>query len=203
MCWTGLMHHGTSLRIGTHYTDTGGASDHVFILCAMLGFRFCPRLRDLHDRKLAAIEPATAYKDLAPLLGRRVKADVIREHWGEILRPVISLQASTVLPSAMLRRPPDLRPHPLTSGKAGIIAYIKPIHAKRIFRRAILSIAFAGGGTGCYRAMIRTHSRLRTSSVMSGKCRSSSRMADSSPPSSNTRRIATAVFSSIQNIASS
>ena len=100
----GLMHHGTSLRIGTHYTDTGGASDHVFILCAMLGFRFCPRLRDLPDRKLATIEPATAYKDLAPLIGRRVKADVIREHWGEILRLVASLNAGTVLPSAMLRR---------------------------------------------------------------------------------------------------
>ena len=77
----GLMHHGTALRIGTHYTDTGGASDHVFIPCAMLGFRFCPRLRDLPDRKLATIEPAAAYKDLAPLIGRRVKADVIREHW--------------------------------------------------------------------------------------------------------------------------
>jgi TnpA family transposase len=100
----GLMHHGTALRIGTHYTDTGGASDHVFILCAMLGFRFCPRLRDLSDRKLATIEPATAYKDLAPLIGRRIKADVIRDHWGEILRLVASLQAGTVLPSAMLKR---------------------------------------------------------------------------------------------------
>lgn len=100
----GLMHHGTALRIGTHYTDTGGASDHVFILCAMLGFRFCPRLRDLPDRKLATIKPATAYKDLDTLLGRRVKADVVREHWGEILRLVASLQAGTVLPSAMLKR---------------------------------------------------------------------------------------------------
>jgi TnpA family transposase len=43
----GLLHHGTMLKIDTHYTDTGGASDHVFILCALLGFRFCPRLRDL------------------------------------------------------------------------------------------------------------------------------------------------------------
>jgi TnpA family transposase len=100
----GLMHHGTALRIGTHYTDTGGASDHVFILCAMLGFRFCPRLRDLPERKLATIEPATAYKDLAPLIGRRIKADVIREHGDEILRLVASLQAGTVLPSAMLKR---------------------------------------------------------------------------------------------------
>ena len=77
---------------------------HVFILCAMLGFRFCPRLRDLPERKLATIEPATAYKDLAPLIGRRIKADVIREHWDEILRLVASLQAGTVLPSAMLKR---------------------------------------------------------------------------------------------------
>ena len=76
----------------------------MFILCAMLGFQFCPRLRDLPDRKLATIEPATAYKDLASLLGRRVKVDVIREHWGEILRLVTSLQAGTVLPSAMLKR---------------------------------------------------------------------------------------------------
>ena len=66
----GLLHHGTLLKIDTHYTDTGGASDHVFILCAMLGFRFCPRLRDLPDRKLACIEPPSTYPDLQPLLGR-------------------------------------------------------------------------------------------------------------------------------------
>ena len=100
----GLMRHGTGLRIGTHYTDTGGASDHVFILCAMLGFRFCPRLRDFPDRKLATLGPASAHPNLAPILGRRIRADVIREHWDDILRLVASLRAGTVLPSAMLRR---------------------------------------------------------------------------------------------------
>jgi TnpA family transposase len=73
------MHHGTALRIGTHYTDTGGASDHVFILCAMLGFRFCPRLRDFPDRKFACIEPAATYKNLQPLFGRRIRTDVIHD----------------------------------------------------------------------------------------------------------------------------
>jgi TnpA family transposase len=100
----GLMHHGTALRIDTHYVDTGGASDHVFILCAMLGFRFCPRLRDFPDRKLACLEPAASYGDLAPLFGRRVRTDVVREHWGEILRLVASLKAGTVLPSVMLKK---------------------------------------------------------------------------------------------------
>ena len=54
----GLLHHGTVLKIGTHYVDTGGASDHVFILCAMLGFRICPRLRDsvVRQRSLGQAE---------------------------------------------------------------------------------------------------------------------------------------------------
>ena len=100
----GLLHHGTLLRIDTHYTDTGGASDHVFILCALLGFRFCPRLRDLPERKLACIAPTSTYSHLQPLLGQRIKTEVIREHWGEILRLVTSLKAGTVAPSAMLRK---------------------------------------------------------------------------------------------------
>ena len=100
----GLLHHGTQIAIDTHYTDTGGASDHVFILCAMLGIRFCPRLRDLPDRKLACIEPASHYPDLQPLLGRRIKADVVREHWSEVVRLTASLHAGTVAPSVMLRK---------------------------------------------------------------------------------------------------
>ena len=100
----GLLHHGTQLKINTHYTDTGGASDHVFILCALLGFCFCPRLRDLPERRLACIALASTYPYLQPLLGQRIKTEVIREHWGEILRLVASLKAGTVAPSAMLRK---------------------------------------------------------------------------------------------------
>ncbi|ODR92242.1 hypothetical protein A8M32_06270 [Sinorhizobium alkalisoli] len=52
----GLLHHGSNLSIMEHYTDTGGATDHVFAFCAMLGFRFCPRLRDFPDRRLIPID---------------------------------------------------------------------------------------------------------------------------------------------------
>jgi TnpA family transposase len=89
----------------THYTDTGGVSDHVFILCRMLGFYFCPRLRDFPDRRLASIEPPTVYGDLMqPIFGRRIRTDVIREHWNEIVRLVASLQAGVVAPSVMLKK---------------------------------------------------------------------------------------------------
>src|ERR1700737_888901 len=106
----GLLHHGTLLKIDTHYTDTGGTSDHVFILCALLGFRFCPRLRDLPERKLACITPAATYPYLQPLLGQRIKTDVIREHRGEIIRLVASLKAGIVAPSSMLRKLAAYRP---------------------------------------------------------------------------------------------
>lgn len=100
----GLLHHGTALEIDTHFTDTGGVTDHVFALCGMLGFRFCPRLRDFGDRRMASIEAPGRYPLLKPLMGDRVKIDVIREHWDEIVRIVASLKSGTVLPSAMLRK---------------------------------------------------------------------------------------------------
>ncbi len=100
----GLLHHGSNIKIAEHYTDTGGATDHVFALCAMLGFRFCPRLRDFPDRRLVPINLPAAYPGIAPLLGKRIRADVIREHWAEVLRLVASLKAGHVAPSVMLRK---------------------------------------------------------------------------------------------------
>ncbi len=100
----GLLHHGTNLSIAEHYTDTGGATDHVFALCAMLGFRFCPRLRDFPDRRLIPIEHPAGYPEIAPLLGKRIRTDVIREHWDDVMRLVASLKTGHVAPSVMLRK---------------------------------------------------------------------------------------------------
>jgi len=100
----GLLHHASALPIAEHYTDTGGTTDHVFALCAMLGFRFCPRLRDFPDRRLVSIAASSTYPALMPLLGKRVRADVIREHWSEILRLVASVHSGHVAPSTMLKK---------------------------------------------------------------------------------------------------
>lgn len=47
----GLFDQDTILDIQEHFTDTGGASDHVFGLFTLIGKRFSPRLRNLKDRK--------------------------------------------------------------------------------------------------------------------------------------------------------
>jgi TnpA family transposase len=100
----GLLHHGTSLNINTHYVDTGGATDHVFALCHMLGYRFCPRLRDFADRRLTSFGPVTQFPTIKSLMGKRIKVDVIRAHWDDVVRLVASLKAGTVQPSVMLRK---------------------------------------------------------------------------------------------------
>ena len=100
----GLLHHGTTLELKEHYTDTGGANDHVFALCHLLGYRFAPRLRDIRDRRLGMIEAAAAYKGLEPLLGQPIRVDLIRECWDDVVRLTASIKAGTVAPSVMLKK---------------------------------------------------------------------------------------------------
>ncbi|PZR31084.1 Tn3 family transposase [Caulobacter segnis] len=89
---------------GEHYTDTGGATDHVFALCHLLGYRFVPRLRDLKDRRLATIGPKPRHKILEPLLGRPIRVDVIEENWDDVVRLAASIKAGSVAPSVMLKK---------------------------------------------------------------------------------------------------
>jgi TnpA family transposase len=102
----GLLHHAhqTDLRIAEHYTDTAGATDHVFGLCHLLGFRFAPRIKDLKDRKLYAIEKPGTYPLLEPLIGDTVETAAIVNQWQELMRLKASIQAGTVLPSVILRK---------------------------------------------------------------------------------------------------
>ena len=78
-----LFDHEAKLDIDEHYTDTGGSSDHVFGLFALLGRRFAPRLRNLKDRKFHAFEKSDAYPALKAHLGPRINIDLIRDNWDE------------------------------------------------------------------------------------------------------------------------
>jgi TnpA family transposase len=102
----GLHHHvhQTDLRIAEHYTDTAGATDHVFGLCHLLGFRFAPRIKDLKDRKLYAIEKPGTYPLLEPLIGDTVETAAVVSQWAVLMRLKASIQAGTVMPSVILRK---------------------------------------------------------------------------------------------------
>jgi len=102
----GLHHHAhqTDLRITEHYTDTAGATDHVFGLCHILGYRFAPRIKDLKDRKLYTVEKPGTYPLLEPLIGDAVDMAAIIGQWSELVRLKASIEMGGTVPSVILRK---------------------------------------------------------------------------------------------------
>lgn len=100
----GLFDHETILEIEELFTDTGGASDHVFAQFALVGKRFAPRLRNLKDRKFHTFEKADAHPTLANHIGAPINTALIMDHWDELLRLATSITSRTVAPSTILKR---------------------------------------------------------------------------------------------------
>ena len=99
----GLLYHDSELTIEEHYTDTAGYTDHVFALTHLLGFDFCPRIRDLKDRKLY-LPSKMSYATLDPMIGGVLNLRLIRAQWDEILRLAYSIRKGHVSASLILRK---------------------------------------------------------------------------------------------------
>lgn len=100
----GLLYHDTNLEIEEHYTDTAGFTDHIFALCHLLGFRFAPRIKDLKEKNLYYIDKEVRKSNLNSLLGERLKVNLIRDNWEQIVRLVSSIKMGTVKASLMLKK---------------------------------------------------------------------------------------------------
>ena len=100
----GLLNHESGIIIREHVTDTAGAVDHVFGLCCLLGFRFAPRIRDLGERRLYALDDSLSFPTLRPLVAGPINVRAIEEHWDEMIRLAASIKAGTVTASVMLKK---------------------------------------------------------------------------------------------------
>jgi len=94
----GLFDQDTILDIQEHFTDTGGASDHVFGLFALVGKRFAPRLRNLKDRKFHTFDKADAYPALTNQIGAPINTSLIFDNWDDLLHLAASITTRTVAP---------------------------------------------------------------------------------------------------------
>lgn len=92
----GLLQHRGRAPIREHHTDTGGFTDHVFALCALLGFRFAPRIRDLPEKRLYVFETSPAAPTLAPMVARYVRVAQLRAHWPQIVQLAASIRSGRV-----------------------------------------------------------------------------------------------------------
>jgi TnpA family transposase len=100
----GLLMNDAGRRVREQFADTGGFTDHVFAVCALLGYRFAPRIRDLPSKRLYAFDPAGAPAHLRPLIGGKINQALIERNWPDILRIAATIAAGAVAPSQILRK---------------------------------------------------------------------------------------------------
>ena len=103
----GVLYHESDLDLEEHYTDTHGYTEINFAAFAMIGMRFCPRIRGLHRQRIYCADPARNHGVLEPVLrrGRRsVDFRLIAEQWGRIGQFYAAFPAGHATASAALQR---------------------------------------------------------------------------------------------------
>jgi TnpA family transposase len=88
----GILDNETALAIREHTSDTHGYTEHMFGLCALLGIRFMPRIKDLADQTLSRIDRDADYGALQPLLRGRINTGLVLEQWDQLVRLAASLK---------------------------------------------------------------------------------------------------------------
>lgn len=100
----GLLMNDAGRHIREQFADTGGFTDHVFAACAILGYRFAPRIRDLPSKRLYAFNPSAAPAHLRALIGGKINQALIERNWPDVLRIAATIAAGSVAPSQILRK---------------------------------------------------------------------------------------------------
>ena len=100
----GLLMTDAGQKIREQYADTGGFTDHVFAVTALLGFQFIPRIRDLPSKRLYLFDPGACPKELKGLIGGKIKEPLITANWPDILRSAATMATGVMPPSQLLRK---------------------------------------------------------------------------------------------------
>ena len=100
----GLLMNDAGRRVREQYADTGGFTDHVFAVTALLGYQFIPRIRDLPSKRLHVFDPGAVPNELRGLIGSKVRNGLIASNWPDLLRSAATMAAGTISPSQLLRK---------------------------------------------------------------------------------------------------
>ena len=103
----GLFYNESDLELEEHYTDTHGYTEINFAAFAMLGRRFCPRIRGLEKQRLYRLDAKRDYGPLAGLVGRAdrtIDPQVIAEQWDRMGQFYASLESGHTTASVALKR---------------------------------------------------------------------------------------------------
>jgi TnpA family transposase len=103
----GLIRHDTEMRVEKNFVDSHGQSEVAFAFCNLLGgVRLMPRLKRIKDERLYLPDKgmADAFPDLAGVLSRPIRWDLIAQQYDEMVKHAVALKLGTATPEAILKR---------------------------------------------------------------------------------------------------
>lgn len=100
----GLTMNEAGKRVKEHYADTGGFTDHVFAMCALLGYQFAPRIRNLSSLNLYGMTGLSIPKLMRELVTAKANITRIEKQWPDVIRLIASITTHRVIPSDFLRQ---------------------------------------------------------------------------------------------------
>jgi len=101
-----ICNNETELPIREHTTDTAGATEIIFALFDLLGYRFTPRLRDIGSRRLSTSGAVSMpkYPRLQPHVLGRINRQRILDWWDDMLRAAGSVKLGWVTASLLVQK---------------------------------------------------------------------------------------------------
>ena len=115
----GLLYNESDLDLEEHYTDTHGYTEINFAAFAMLGRRFCPRIRGLQKQRLYRLDTGRDYGPLAGLVGRAdrtIDPQAIVEQWDRMGNSMHRWSAVTRPPRSRSNGSPLAQPRTASTG---------------------------------------------------------------------------------------
>ena len=100
----GLLKNTSDIQPDTLHADTQGQSAPVFGLAYLLGIQLMPRIRNWQDYTFLRPAKDAVYEYIEPLFKGVVDWKLIRTHWQDLMRVVLSIQAGKLMPSTILRK---------------------------------------------------------------------------------------------------
>lgn len=100
----GLLKNLSDIQPDTLHADTQGQSGPVFAISYLLGIKLMPRIRNWKDLTFVRPSEDATYKHIEPLFKGVANWNLIKTHWYDMMRVVLSIKAGLVMPSTLLRK---------------------------------------------------------------------------------------------------
>ncbi len=103
----GLVRHDTEMRVEKNFVDSHGQSEVAFAFCNLLGgVRLMPRLKRIKYERLYLPDKgmAGAFPNLAGVLSRPVRWDLITQQYDEMVKNTVALKTGSATPEAILKQ---------------------------------------------------------------------------------------------------